>query len=162
MGFFRQEYWSGLPFPSPGDIPTQGLNPRLLYLLHWWADSFPLSQLGSLKKVIICCKYSLVAVLKFQGHSVVLAVLLGCTYCRAYIPFENFNPTHFLKNQGKSLGFLCHSLREWSPPPPSPVAYSPHASQWPSVDQIFWGHIWTQSFVRMGPFTLYVLFSSEL
>ena len=26
MEFSRQEYWSGLPFPSPGDIPTQGLN----------------------------------------------------------------------------------------------------------------------------------------
>ena len=33
MGFSRQEYWSGLPFPSPGDLPldrTQGLNPGLL------------------------------------------------------------------------------------------------------------------------------------
>ena len=29
MGFFRQEYWSGLPFPPPGDLPTQGSNPRL-------------------------------------------------------------------------------------------------------------------------------------
>ena len=29
MGFSRQEYWSGLPFPSPGDLPTQGLNPGL-------------------------------------------------------------------------------------------------------------------------------------
>jgi len=26
MGFSRQEYWSGLPFPSPGDLPTQELN----------------------------------------------------------------------------------------------------------------------------------------
>ena len=26
MGFSRQEYWSGLPFPSPGNFPTQGLN----------------------------------------------------------------------------------------------------------------------------------------
>ena len=26
MGFSRQEYWSGLPFPSPGDLSTQGLN----------------------------------------------------------------------------------------------------------------------------------------
>ena len=24
MGFFRQEYWSGLPFPSPGDLPDPG------------------------------------------------------------------------------------------------------------------------------------------
>ena len=30
MGFSRQEYWSGLPFPSPGDLPNQGLNPGLL------------------------------------------------------------------------------------------------------------------------------------
>ena len=29
MGFSRQEYWSGLPFPSPGDLPDQGLNPCL-------------------------------------------------------------------------------------------------------------------------------------
>ena len=28
MGFFRQEYWSGLPFPSPGDLPNQGIEPR--------------------------------------------------------------------------------------------------------------------------------------
>ena len=27
MGFPRQEYWNGLPFPSPGDLPDQGLNP---------------------------------------------------------------------------------------------------------------------------------------
>ena len=27
MGFFRQEYWSGLPFPSPGDLPTPGTEP---------------------------------------------------------------------------------------------------------------------------------------
>ena len=29
MGFSRQEYWSGLPFPSSGDLPNQGLNPGL-------------------------------------------------------------------------------------------------------------------------------------
>ena len=29
MGFSRQEYWSGLPFPSPGIFPIQGLNPRI-------------------------------------------------------------------------------------------------------------------------------------
>ena len=27
MGFFRQEYWSGLPFPSPGDLPNPGIEP---------------------------------------------------------------------------------------------------------------------------------------
>ena len=27
MGFFRQEYWSGLPFPPPGDLPYPGTEP---------------------------------------------------------------------------------------------------------------------------------------
>ena len=30
MGFSGQEYWSGLPFSFPGDLPDQGLNPGLL------------------------------------------------------------------------------------------------------------------------------------
>ena len=29
MGFSRQEYWSGLPCPPPGDLPHPGLNPHL-------------------------------------------------------------------------------------------------------------------------------------
>ena len=37
MGSPRQEYWSGLPFPSPGDFLTQGLN---LHLLYWQMDSY--------------------------------------------------------------------------------------------------------------------------
>ena len=28
MGFSRQQYWSGLPFPSPGDLPDPGIEPR--------------------------------------------------------------------------------------------------------------------------------------
>ena len=28
MGFPRQEHWSGLPFPSPGDLPNTGIEPR--------------------------------------------------------------------------------------------------------------------------------------
>ena len=27
MGFSRQEYWSGVPFPSPGDLPNSGIEP---------------------------------------------------------------------------------------------------------------------------------------
>ena len=44
MGFFRQGYWSGLPLPTQGIFLSQGLN---LCLLHWQADSLPLSHLGS-------------------------------------------------------------------------------------------------------------------
>ena len=38
MRFFRQEYWSGLSFPSPGDLPDPRIKPRSLALL---ADSLP-------------------------------------------------------------------------------------------------------------------------
>ena len=45
MGFPRQEYWRGLPFSSPGDLPDLGRsNPCLL---HCQVDSLPLSYLGS-------------------------------------------------------------------------------------------------------------------
>ena len=40
MEFSRPEYWSGQPFPSPGDLPTQGSNPGLLHcrrILTSWA-----------------------------------------------------------------------------------------------------------------------------
>ena len=32
IGFSRQEYWSGLPFLSPGDLPDPGIKPRSLAL----------------------------------------------------------------------------------------------------------------------------------
>ena len=44
MGFPRQEYWSGLPFPSPGDLPAPGIEPLSPVLL---ADPLPLSRQGS-------------------------------------------------------------------------------------------------------------------
>ena len=36
MGFSKQEYWIGLPFPSPGDLPYPGIEPRSPAL---WADA---------------------------------------------------------------------------------------------------------------------------
>ncbi|XP_055405856.1 adenosine deaminase domain-containing protein 1 isoform X1 [Bubalus kerabau] len=44
MGFPRQEYWSGLPFPSPGNLPNPGIE---VTSSAWQADSLPLSHLGS-------------------------------------------------------------------------------------------------------------------
>ena len=33
MGLFKQEYWSKLPFPPPGDIPDPGIEPASLALV---------------------------------------------------------------------------------------------------------------------------------
>ena len=38
MGFSRQEYWSRLPFPSPGDLPSPGINPGFPAGNRTWSD----------------------------------------------------------------------------------------------------------------------------
>ena len=43
MEFSSQEYWSGLPFPPPGDLPNPGIKPTSLMLQ---AGYLPLSHLG--------------------------------------------------------------------------------------------------------------------
>ena len=44
MGFSRQKYWCGLPFPSPRDLNDPGIKHTFLY---WQVDYLPLSHLGS-------------------------------------------------------------------------------------------------------------------
>ena len=57
MGFLRQEYWSGLPFPSPGDLPDPGIectSPAS-------AGRFFITELpGKPPKTVSCYRYFLV------------------------------------------------------------------------------------------------------
>ena len=46
MGFSRQEYWSGLPFPSPGDLPNPGIEP---WSPVWQTDALLSSHQGNLR-----------------------------------------------------------------------------------------------------------------
>ena len=48
MGFYRQGYWSELPFPSPGDLPVPGIEPRSPALQ---ADTLPSEPPGKPKPV---------------------------------------------------------------------------------------------------------------
>ena len=45
-GFSKQEYWSGLPFPSPGHLPNQGIKPASPGSPELQADSLPTEPLG--------------------------------------------------------------------------------------------------------------------
>ena len=60
MWFSRQEYWSGLPFPSPGDLPNSGIEPGSPALQ---ADALPSKPLGKPKiqytTILNCRHYSL-------------------------------------------------------------------------------------------------------
>ena len=46
MGLFGQEYWSGLPFPSPGGLSNPGIEPASPMSPEFQADSFPAEALG--------------------------------------------------------------------------------------------------------------------
>jgi len=49
MGFSRQEYWSGLPWPPSGDLPYPGIEPMAPALQE---DSLPLNHRGSPNKLL--------------------------------------------------------------------------------------------------------------
>ena len=50
MEFSKQEYWSGLPFHSPGDLPNSGIEPKFP---AWQLNSLPLSHRGEPKQIIL-------------------------------------------------------------------------------------------------------------
>ena len=52
MEFSRQEYWSGLPFPSPEDLPQQGMKPQSPALIDGFFTTKPP---GKLYKAINSC-----------------------------------------------------------------------------------------------------------
>ena len=54
MGFFRQEYWSGLPFPPPGDLPNPGIEPESPVSPALQANLLPTVSLG---KPPVCYLY---------------------------------------------------------------------------------------------------------
>ena len=55
MGFSKQEYWSGLPFPSPGDLPNPGIEPGSPVLQ---ADALPSEPPGKSIRVYSNARFS--------------------------------------------------------------------------------------------------------
>ena len=85
MGFPRQEYQSGLPFPSPGDLPNQGSNLGLLHcrqILYWLSHQgslgvkngsvfIPIPKKGNAKE---CSNYHTIALIS-HASKVMLKIL---------------------------------------------------------------------------------------
>ena len=92
VGFSRQEYWSGWPFPSPGDLPNPGIEPGSPTLQ---ADTLPSEPPGKLWRPAqrICACYSL--------------LILG----RAWLFQFLFRSTGYMITLGSSSGFQV--LRRW-------------------------------------------------
>ena len=65
MGFPRQEYWSGLPFHPPGDLPNPGieltsaaLQADSLPLSHYWRSSIPsLMYVQTFRPIYVCISF---------------------------------------------------------------------------------------------------------
>ena len=64
MEFSRQEYWSGFPFPSPGDLPNPGIEPGSHTLQ---ADSLPTQPLGKPLEGVILNPKTISSVEEFQA-----------------------------------------------------------------------------------------------
>ena len=78
MGFSRQEYWSGLPFPSPEDLPHPGIEPGSPALQ---ADSLPSELLGSSLSKRNDCKYAISnVVVRFGIRESALCPTLGLNF----------------------------------------------------------------------------------
>ena len=55
MGFFRQEYWGGLPFPTVGDCPDPGIEPEPPASLAVQVDSLLFSHWGNPVSLLGLC-----------------------------------------------------------------------------------------------------------
>ena len=103
MGVSRQEYWSGLPFPFPGDLPDPGIKPSTPTSPALQADSLPLSHQGS---PIFHCMF------------VVPSINVQLFYCQlAFEFFPHLLPLElsFLRSGTVFLVSLCSQcLATWS------------------------------------------------
>ena len=75
MRFSRQEYWSVLPCPTPGDLPDPGLEPTSPMVLLLQANSLQLSYLECLLMSFICLKQTFGFLLSLRKKIYVCTVL---------------------------------------------------------------------------------------
>ena len=104
MGFSRQEYWSGLPFPSPGDLPDPGIESGSPALQ---ADSSPSEPPGKKRT-----HKSLAMIINKDGI-VLLPLLLSHSVVSDSVRPHRRQPTRLPRpwdSPGKNTGVGCHAL----------------------------------------------------
>ena len=106
VGFSRQEYWLGLPFPFPsqGTFLTSGLNPHLLYRLRGQVGSLPPEPLGKLLKIHALPLFA--ALTETFCLGLCLASQSSMTLCD---PMDAGSSVHG-NSPGKNTGMGCHFL----------------------------------------------------
>ena len=82
MEFSRTENWNGQPFPSPGDLPNPGIEPRSSALK---VDSLPVEPQGKPKQVNPCIK---------QPHFPKSVIYMGCALEKSIRSMEFARPEY--------------------------------------------------------------------
>ena len=81
MGFPRQEYWSGLSFPSPGDLPNPGIKPRSLVLQADSLTSQPPGKSSPTLSRTLFSAFSSLPILEINVHLLFSVAKLCLTLC---------------------------------------------------------------------------------
>ena len=184
MEFSRQEYWSGLPFPSPGDLPDPGIESGSPTLQADVLPSEPPGDKGSLNFIHFCLKMSSsichhLTRLNLSG-SLIPSLLFLClrilliSHMWSYIfwdpdvcfSFVSYNKLYLLFSQSSWPTLQAQELQHARLPWPSP---SPElCSNWHPLSQWCHPNIWSsviplssclQSFPTSGSFLMSQLFA---
>ena len=127
MGFFRQEYWSGSPFPPPGDLPSPRIKPASpvsaalaggFFFLNHWATLETLS-IKELKTKVLQCFFKYL----FQLHKISTFSLARST--SSFFCWSIFSSAAFLVLLPQSFLCCCLSVVCQHSPPSSSTSLLP-------------------------------------
>ena len=143
MGFSRQEYWSGLPFPSPGNLPNPGIEPGSLALQ---ADSLPTALPGKPRKTLsdqlntslysqinlsenrwyteCIIHFSFITIIQKWLYTYIWCLFSYWAFCMIYI----FNNIEHVVSDWKKTPFFHNITRSW--PGCSLINYSEIPCRW--------------------------------
>ena len=108
LGFSRQEYWSGLPFPSPGDLPNPGMEPRSPTLQE---DSLPTEPPGKSPSLT---SWNQTFALFLECEALLLDMNPGVPPCPRIKNFYAIQPSHPLSPPPPAFNLSQHQgLFQW-------------------------------------------------
>ena len=134
MGFFRPEYWSRQPFPSPGDLPQPGIEPRSPALQ---ADSLPVEPQGKSKNTGVGSTSLLQWIFPTQGQN---WSLLNCRQILYQLSYQG-SPKSIIKVTNaaaaakslQSCPTLCDPIDNSPPGSPVPGILQARTLEWVAI-----------------------------
>ena len=115
MELERQEYWSGLPFPSPGDLPDLGIEPRSSIVQ---ADDLPIDPPGKPTWFIenSTSELKLFKDWRVEWTCVFFGQVGCCNYTGFTVGMTSYTISRFTKARLPAVSKLCKTLLEHTVP----------------------------------------------